>query len=336
MNYCEKYLNLIDDLIEGELDERNAGRVNSHLLACPPCAAYRRTAEREKEIYARYLSNVEPPADLLAKFQANIIAESQAVSPVPATVAASGWKTKFSGFFRLSPAFGLALALVALGIGMSKLLPSEAIPANESLAKAAPENVEETFEINKIDSSALPPAIDHKRAVAVFSKLNDVSSRNESLSRKTNSQTANKILAIKTQRAAGRKISGDKIKNSPIAIQPDEEEFQRGALEKAAARQIEKTELLFRSFRNARLMEDSPVYDIAYETQQARRLLEKNVQLRRIAENNGDFYTEEILDKAEWFLLDIANLENNPSPEKISDIKERLKNQNIIASLQVY
>lgn len=336
MNNCEKYLNLIDDLIEGELDQRNAGRVSSHLLACPPCAAYRRTAEREKEIYARYLSNVEPSAGLLAQFQANIIAESQAVSPVPATIAASGWKTRFSGFFRFYPAFGLALALIALGIGLSRFFLSETIPANENLAKAVPESVEETFEINKTESSALPPAADDKRAVADFSNLNDVSNRNEVLSRRTKTQATNKLLAAKEQKATGRKISGDKIKNPPTKIQPNEQEFQLGALEKAAARQIEKTELLFRSFRNARLTEGSPVYDIGYEKQQARRLLEENVQLRRRAENNGDFYTEEILDKAESFLLDIANLENNPSPEKISDIKERLKNQNIIASLQVY
>ena len=43
-----------------------------------------------------------------------------------------------------------------------------------------------------------------------------------------------------------------------------------------------------------------------------------------------------MLSKVEPYLLDIANLNNNPLPAEILDIKERVKNQSIIASLQTY
>ncbi len=107
-------------------------------------------------------------------------------------------------------------------------------------------------------------------------------------------------------------------------------------LEKEIAKQIEKIELLLRSFRNARTVDGGEVFDISYEKQRAKKLLEMNAQLKRIAENYGALYAEEILLQVEPYLLEISNLEINPSLNKVLDIKERVKSQNLIASLQAY
>jgi hypothetical protein len=107
-------------------------------------------------------------------------------------------------------------------------------------------------------------------------------------------------------------------------------------LEAEIAGQIEKIELLLRSFRNVKLTENLVDFDVEYEKRQARRLLKANAALQRNAKNYGIYYGEELLSRAEPYLLEIANLENNPSPDRILDIKRRVGSQNIIAGLQVY
>jgi hypothetical protein len=340
---CEKYLNLIDDLIEGELGEQNAGQVNSHLLACPQCAARYQTLEREKEIYARYLFDVEPPADLWTKFQEKVKNEAGAVSQVRETSSAAAvWKTNVSRFFRLSPALGFALALAAFGIGFWKFAAGEKVDGNKYIAEKESENIQATArqadEINKIESKDLP-AKDAIDEAGDSPKIIKTKKENGFLNPKRNSKTTNKPALVKTPNANERTIYGDKRRKQPTDAQPSEEQLrqsQLSALEKATTQQMEKVELLLRSFRNARVVEGANFYDVGYEKQQARKLLEKNVRLRRLAENYGTLYTEEILDRVEPLLLDIANLENNPLPEKVLDIKRRVKNQNIIASLQIY
>lgn len=328
---CENYLNLIDDLIEGELDKQKMERVNSHLIACLHCSAYYKMAEQEKEIYDGYLTTVEPSPDLWTKLQAKINAEHQVISRTPEIIPARGWKAGISGWFRLYPALGMAAALIVFGGALLRLAPHKNNPGILAEKKSGhTPAVSETKE-NKSPDSAIKNESSEISASANAVKVNY---KNESLNRKTDNPATNKLAALRSLKANKQIITGDK--RPPVEIQPNEKQLQLSALENAAARQIEKTELLLRSFRNARPVEDGSVYDVGYEKQQARKLLEKNVQLRQIAENFGDLYTQEILDKVEPLLLDIANLENNPLPEKVLDIKARVKNQNIIASLQTY
>lgn len=71
MNAEKNYLKFIDDLVEGELDELTAEKVSLHIFDCPNCSAQVEILEREKEMYSHYLFEIEPPSNLLEKFQAN-------------------------------------------------------------------------------------------------------------------------------------------------------------------------------------------------------------------------------------------------------------------------
>jgi hypothetical protein len=102
------------------------------------------------------------------------------------------------------------------------------------------------------------------------------------------------------------------------------------------ARHIERAQLLLRSFRNTRDTDSRPDADVSYEKQGSRELLYKNVLLRRNAEAKGNLPVEELLGSLEPFLLDIANLPDQPSSDDVRSIKERMRKKEIVSALQIY
>jgi hypothetical protein len=99
------------------------------------------------------------------------------------------------------------------------------------------------------------------------------------------------------------------------------------------ARHIERAQLLLRSFRNTR---DTGDFDVTYEKQRSRTLLSQNAVLRRGAEARGNLPVGELLGSVEPFLLDIANLPDNPNSDDVRSIKARMQKKEIIATLQIY
>jgi len=343
---CEKYLNMIDDFVEGELDEPIAGQVNLHVFACSECASRYEALKQEKEMYAHYLFDVEPPMDLWMKFQAKIESEADKFSrAAKISVGVSGWKSNILGFLRLYPVIASAVLFIIFGIGFGllKFMPDETIAENEYTAKTEFSDVQpakvESAEVDKDETINLSIKAKSNKNTA-SPKTNKNNDGNKFSTKKNIAQTDIKPSAVKAAKIEKQNIpANEKEALTDFARLTEEERMQRlqlRNLEKETAKQIEKIELLLRSFRNARSVEGSEVFDVAYEKEQARKLLEKNVHLRQSAENYGTLYTEELLSKVEPLLLDIANLENNSSPEKVLNIKERVKNQNIIASLQIY
>ena len=332
---CEKYLILIDDLIEGELDSENAAQVNSHLSACRECDAYYAMLREEKEMYGQFLFDVEPPKNLWNQFQTKIetvpvvqIAETSNVS--------SGWNFNIFNYFRLYPALGFATILVFCAYGFWKFIPNKTNSNDEFAVKTNPvakQTQNHSFENTAGNESKITSNNDVNSDPVHLPEPTKAAYKPKSENQKTTDKKVNPTIIEPVQPKTKKVFENP---NQQLQAQLTEEQMQLKALDTETAQQIEKIELLLRSFRNARVVEGSTLYDVAYEKEQARKLLGKNVQLRQIAENYGALYTEELLDKAEPFLLDIANLDNNPQPEQVLDIKERVKNQNIIASLQVY
>lgn len=341
---CEKYLNLLDDLVEDELDQYSVGEVNLHLFACCECAARFEILKKEKAMYAHHLFEIEPPADFWKSFQAKMkpqpIGVSQTIKTSPVVF---GWTKRITGFLRLYPAFSAVFLLAAFGLGFGflKYVSSKTTAGNEYAAEINRADIQtpstKSTEINEIGAKNFPTK--EAREESIVSKSIEKNKVNKFLSvRKTEGYIV-KTIPVEIEKIKNHTIRAIGKSHLPGKAQETEERLhylQLRNLETETAEQIEKIEMLLRAFRNTRSVEGGETFDVAYEKQLAGKLLEKNIRLRRGAENFGTLHTEEILGKVEPFLLDISNLENNPAPEKIFDIKERVKNQNIIASLQIY
>lgn len=319
---CEKYSNLIDDLVEGELEALIAKEVNLHLFTCAECASQAASLKREKELYARYLFEIEPPLDSASRFQSKLKTELQ----VNIAKAQPFFEAKIFAFWRFYPALtGIAWFILA-GLGLVLL--------NFALNKSnQPSHFATQSDVNKIQ--VLLPVLPEKENPMPIPQNDEIA--------------AEKVKHLEFKKEIQPKpIAVKQIIKKPV-IKPkaeividqfsEEEKLQIEeiqALHTETAKQLEKVELLLRAFRNIRQAEGSEYYDISYEKQQARKLLQNNFALRQRAEIYGILFTEEILSQVEPYLLDIANLENNPASEKVLEIKERVRNQNIIASLQAF
>lgn len=323
---CEKYTHLIDDLVEGELDEQFADEVSLHIFDCQSCKIQFQTLEREKEMYSHYLFEVEPLNDLPGRFQTKLeIQEAQSGLAAKTFFKSAIRLSNIFNSIRLNPTFAFAIALILLtfGFGLFSLINEEKTKL-ERIADSQPSfpAIPMMFpKINKTDDVIAP----------VKPKKVDEITKNE----KRKPESIAKPITVKQSVKVKNEEPSPKIKRK--IVKPSEEELQLRqiqTLEIETARQIEKVELLLRSFRNARLIEGSEIYDISYEKQQARKLLQNNIALRQRAESYGTLFTEEMLNKIEPYLLDIANLEIDSAPEEVLQIKDRVRNQNIIASLQ--
>ncbi len=326
---CEKYINLIGDLVENKLDERTAERVISHLVVCQNCETEFETLFSGKEIYADFLFEIKPPDNLSAKFVAKL--EIEVRKPVAAAEPSFGFYKRVSNslaFLRLNTALTTVsiLILAALGFVLFNFVSDSKIAENAHSSLAMTENPQMiSRQIKEAETKEIAPVISPSEP-----------KRAEIAKRKKGAEKEFPGL-ISVNQPIPEKVKPKREISAKLIELNEEEQNQIAQLQKLeidTAGQIEKVELLFRSFRNARSIEGTGQYDVAYEKQQARKLLRNNVELKQRVENYGVLSTEEILNKVEPYLLDIANLDSNPPAEQVLKIKDRFRNQNIITDLQ--
>ncbi len=324
---------------DGELAPDAAAAVITHLTGCAACADYARRIELALALidnaFEDELPETAPAARLRARTEEALIATSSPASPSPSGVTfflrslLNSLPSRLETMGLSTGRMGLAAAIVIISIILAGAL---AIRLRRSPPPGPKKDVVQRSDANvQGRSSADQPATPEPRTA-----------------------TANTVKPEEPKRGRHAYRAIHRVNLEPARIEPAPRpmELTEPAPAISAARRakplgnailrnpetsehLRLTQLLLRSFRNTQI-EDGVAFDLAYEKRLSRELLSKNRLLRRSAENKEDSQAEELLSHIEPLLLDIAHLPDKPSQEKVRSVQELIREQKIIATLQIY
>lgn len=305
MMKCDDCLNLLSEYMDGEASEHEAASVSAHLIACANCTNEFEALTAEQEIYARYDRELE-----ISPAMWNAIAARTAVEQRP--VHKSNGREWLAGLFAV-PRFGMAfsgaaavvLIAVVVGVMYLRMQPQPQTPQQPSttnLQAGGPQPV-------------VTPGSKTTRAIAPVAPQVPVED-------------------IATAPKTPKHIERSRKTDDPGVLFKDV--AYSDLAERDTAEHIRQAENLLRSIRSLQESDDDVEIDVAYEKAMSQRLLNENVVLRRDAETAGKFPTKELLGELEPFLIDIANLPDKTTPDKLRAIKDRARKTEIVAALVSY
>lgn len=363
---CENCLPLIESFFDGVLGETDAAAVSAHLTSCPACSDAIETFQDEQEMYSDYWHEAGVNAPQWASVLAVIEGERESPPGLHVPVRGGKWAALLNAW-RLRPVPLAALALAVLVVGLLTLGQL----AWQRGTQPGLEIVERTSAGSSpqaaITDASSVPAMNGDLAASVVKPESGLSSRNtRRVATAAERQTAARATLPTPdvrRREAGRENASaiiasphpsESVGSSPVTV--DAARFERVMLlsrEMAASSSVpvlarsqsmkaemsqhfERMEFLFRSLKNAGRAGVGQTVDVSYEKGLSRRLLNRNVLLRREAESTGNLPLEEMLDRVEPVFAEIANLPEQALLADVSLIEKRVQKKGVIALLKAY
>ena len=154
---CEEYQILLEEYVDGTLDERAAAGVSSHIDECADCAYFHKELAREQELYSGYQRDVEVTPVMWASIESRIREER---GKRPSGII-SRLREQFAGVFaspRLSPAFAAVLVMIAIGLTVFVMSRLNTTQAPNQVATNNPPNPP-AVQSNEPPKSPEPPRI---------------------------------------------------------------------------------------------------------------------------------------------------------------------------------
>ena len=333
---CEECLPLIEEYVDGELNEREAARLESHLESCAMCTQELEELSREQEIYAHYQRDLEVTPTQWNIVRARIEQEKDAQDFAPEQSRRKQWfGTGFAPLSSFRPAVIMAVVLIAVAVTAGVMYFSyrnqkPAVARFEKPKTANPE-IKAPESDNKDGSSRTVVEIKEpatpERAPIVPRKNRPRDSANGKTT-----LLAKGPRPVYRRRAPGLPI-GAALSVEEVAVRKTDP--LSGDFEFDISRHAERAQILLRSFRNMQTEESSHATDVSYEKEQSRKLLYQNIALRLNAEERRDEPARELLNTLEPILLDIANLPDKARARDVRSIEQRMEKKEIVAALQV-
>jgi hypothetical protein len=141
---CEKWLPLIEEFLDGELDDSSIKSVRAHLASCRGCSTEYKQLLKEQELYQNYMRDIEVTPALWAGVQARIQQNGAGAGIFSRirTVAAA-----FTAGPRLSPVYAMLLVIIAVAVtvivmrrpGTPSGTSSTSSEAGQPIARLTPE-----------------------------------------------------------------------------------------------------------------------------------------------------------------------------------------------------
>lgn len=345
---CEECLPLLDEYAYGEINAPLSETVAAHLGACTACTKEWDALRQERDFFVQATVKASPA--LLNAVRMRIAEES--------ATRASGHLGKLRGLpagaFMSSvtrPAFGVVamLMIVALALGLFRYaqpghdeFQGESISQNnqrDNISLMIPTNPSDN--ITAKEMPVRPPDIKSDGEIASQLVLGGASKDRRAVVPQTVKTRAVRVKQNvfnthpKTVPArTGREPSINTT--SAIAGAVRIQNTNTPEFDVEIARHIEKSQMLLRSFKNGGLSEGDITFDLVYEKQMSKNLLNKNILLRHDAEDEGDEAAQTLLNRLEPILRDIANLKGNSYLEDARLIKERMRREEIIPALRLF
>src|SRR5687768_6566083 len=114
---CEACLGMMDDLIEGELDDSLAREVTAHVAMCGPCSQHYANLRYEQELYGKYLLDVEPTPALWANLRLEMEKEELIRASQPQH-RLQRWLANVLGDLQVTPRLATAVVLITIGLAI--------------------------------------------------------------------------------------------------------------------------------------------------------------------------------------------------------------------------
>jgi len=348
---CKECLPLLEEYFDGELETAISGSIAAHVAACAECANVCTALEVDQQMYLHYRREMAETSAPWESFRARIEAARESISPstlsappARAFIAIVGIRSLFNSRYVVAPALLIAVAIIA---GLLMHL-NQNQNANHPQLDSPPPNVESAgLAPKQADNISSIPGSPGPVAHGASGKQNETQAVFGS-DRSPNSRAASPIESKRTngpenktrrQSLELRSVVGAVFGPTARAAKADVRRPVRIVLSAYAkddvSKHVEGAQVLLRAFRNETAAGRVEALDLSYEKHLARNMLDRNILLRRDAENRRNLPDADLLGSLEPVLIDVANVEGRASPDEVRAIVGRMERKGIVARLQV-